>query len=75
MELRSIAFADGRLTAVQTGAGPDLLVVHSLLADRTAFDPVLPWLAARFRVTVLEKPGARLDTNVRTTFRSFTRSS
>jgi 3-oxoadipate enol-lactonase len=57
MELRSTAFADGRLTAVQTGAGPDLLVIHSLLADRSAFDPVLPWLAARFRVTVVNLPG------------------
>jgi len=57
MELRSTAFADGRLTAVQTGAGPDLLVIHSLLADRTAFDPVLPWLAARFRVTLVNLPG------------------
>ena len=57
MELRSTAFADGRLTAVQTGAGPDLLVIHSLLADRTAFDPVLPWLAASFRVTLVNLPG------------------
>lgn len=57
MELDPIAFADGRLTAVQTGIGPDLLVVHSLLADRTAFDPVLPWLAARFRVTLVNLPG------------------
>jgi len=57
MVLRSIAFADGRLTAVQTGAGPDLLVIHSLLADRTAFDPVLPWLAASFRVTLVNLPG------------------
>ena len=57
MELRTAAFADGRLTAVQTGAGPDLLVIHSLLADLTAFDPVLPWLAARFRVTLVNLPG------------------
>ena len=57
MELKPTAFACGRLTAVQTGSGPDLLVVHSLLADRAAFDPVLPWLAARFRVTLLNLPG------------------
>jgi 3-oxoadipate enol-lactonase len=57
MELKPIAFADGRMTAVQTGVGPDLLVVHSLLADRTAFDPVLPWLAGRFRVTLVNLPG------------------
>lgn len=57
MELTSIAFAAGRLTAAQTGSGPDLLIVHSLLADRTAFDPVLPWLGERFRVTLLNLPG------------------
>ena len=57
MELQSTTFADGRLTALQTGSGPDMLVIHSLLADRTAFDPVLPWLAARFRVTLVNLPG------------------
>ncbi|MGJ4939404.1 alpha/beta fold hydrolase [Bradyrhizobium sp. HKCCYLS1011] len=57
MELNSVTFADGRLTAVQTGAGADLLIVHSLLADRAAFDPVLPWLARRFRVTLVNLPG------------------
>lgn len=57
MTLQSITFADGRLSAVQSGTGPDLLVVHSLLADRTAFDPVLPWLRDRFRVTLVNLPG------------------
>jgi hypothetical protein len=33
---KSVAFANHRLTAVQAGAGPDLLIIHSLLADRTA---------------------------------------
>jgi pimeloyl-ACP methyl ester carboxylesterase len=45
------------LTGARIGAGPDLLVIHSLLADRTAFDPVLPWLAERFRVTLVNLPG------------------
>jgi len=57
MQLQSTTFADGQLTAMQAGSGADLLVVHSLLADRTAFDPVLPWLAARFRVTLVNLPG------------------
>jgi 3-oxoadipate enol-lactonase len=57
MELYATSFANGQLTAVQCGAGRDLLVIHSLLADRTAFDPVLPWLAARFRVTLVNLPG------------------
>jgi 3-oxoadipate enol-lactonase len=57
MDMRPITFADGRLTAVEAGEGADLLVIHSLLADRTAFDPVLPWLTARFRVTLVNLPG------------------
>jgi pimeloyl-ACP methyl ester carboxylesterase len=57
VELNPITFADGQLTAVQAGKGPDLLVIHSLLADRTAFDPVLPWLTKRFRVTLVNLPG------------------
>jgi len=55
--LKPVTFADGRLTAALSGTGPDLLVVHSLLADRTAFDPVLPWLSERFRVTLVNLPG------------------
>ncbi|MCG6875887.1 MAG: alpha/beta hydrolase [Betaproteobacteria bacterium] len=44
-------------TVVQTGRGPDLLLVHSLLAERSSFDQVLPALAARFRVTAPDLPG------------------
>lgn len=44
-------------TVVQAGNGPHLLLVHSLLAERSSFDRVLPRLAARFRVTVPDLPG------------------
>jgi 3-oxoadipate enol-lactonase len=54
---RKIATPDGALTAFQVGAGRDILAVHSLLTDWTAFRPVLPWLAARFRVTLVNLPG------------------
>ena len=47
----------GSLTAARTGAGRDLVVLHSLLTDRHAFDPVLPVLAARFRITLVNLPG------------------
>lgn len=57
MIFKPVTFAEGSLTAVQSGTGPDLLVIHSLLADRTAFDPVLPWLTQRFRVTLVNLPG------------------
>jgi pimeloyl-ACP methyl ester carboxylesterase len=47
----------GSLTAVRTGQGRDLVVLHSLLSDRHAFDPVLPALAAKHRVTLINLPG------------------
>jgi 3-oxoadipate enol-lactonase len=42
---------------VQTGRGPDLLLLHSLLTDRTVFDPIVPRLARARRVTALNLPG------------------
>ena len=56
-DIQEITLAGGKLTGARIGAGRDLLVIHSLLADRTAFDPVLPWLAERFRVTLVNLPG------------------
>jgi 3-oxoadipate enol-lactonase len=56
-DIQEITLAGGKLTGARIGAGRDLLVIHSLLADRTAFDPVLPWLAQRFRVTLVNLPG------------------
>ncbi len=41
----------------QRGHGPDLLLIHSLLTERSVFDLVLPQLAARYRVTRLNLPG------------------
>ncbi len=45
------------LTAVRVGTGPDLVILHSLLTDRTAFDSVLSKLAAAHRVTLVNLPG------------------
>ena len=55
--MQELASADGRFTGVRQGEGPDLVLLHSLLADRTAFDAVVPELAQRFRVTLLNLPG------------------
>lgn len=55
--MQTLVSADGSITAVRTGSGPDLVVVHSLLADRTAFDAVVPALARRYRVTLVNLPG------------------
>lgn len=41
----------------QSGAGPDLLLVHSLLTDMSVFDRVAPDLAARHRITRVNLPG------------------
>jgi len=57
MQMQDLTAGHGALTAVRTGQGPDLVVLHSLLADRHAFDPVLPALAERHRVTLINLPG------------------
>jgi pimeloyl-ACP methyl ester carboxylesterase len=57
MQFENLTAGHGSLTAVRTGAGPDLVVLHSLLADRHAFDPVLDRLAAKHRVTLFNLPG------------------
>jgi 3-oxoadipate enol-lactonase len=57
MQIEQLAAGRGVLTAVRTGAGRDLVLLHSLLADRHAFDPVLPALAAKRRVTLINLPG------------------
>lgn len=55
--MNEVKFAGGELTGIQLGAGRDIVILHSLLVDRTAFDPVLDELAARFRVTLINLPG------------------
>ncbi len=61
MTLEQLSAGHGALTAVRTGQrtelGRDLVLLHSLLADRHAFDPVLPALAAKHRVTLFNLPG------------------
>jgi 3-oxoadipate enol-lactonase len=61
MPISSLHSVDGRITAARDGHGtehrPDLVILHSLLTDRHAFDPVLPQLAAKFRVTLINLPG------------------
>ena len=52
-----LASRSGRTTAFRAGAGPDLVVLHSLLTDYAAFAGVLPELAADHRVTLINLPG------------------
>jgi 3-oxoadipate enol-lactonase len=55
--MKNLATRDGAVTAVQSGSGEDIVLLHSLLCDRTSFDAVLPVLAARYRVTSINLPG------------------
>ena len=50
-------FANGTVNAAQSGQGPALLLLHSLLSDRASFDAIVPKLSQSFRVTVPELPG------------------
>ena len=55
--MEQLTAGHGALTAVRTGAGGDIVVLHSLLADRHAFDPVLAQLSVKHRVTLINLPG------------------
>jgi 3-oxoadipate enol-lactonase len=57
MQFEELSAGHGALTAARVGEGPELVILHSLLADRHAFDAVLPALAAKFRVTLVNLPG------------------
>ncbi|MGN6388709.1 MAG: alpha/beta fold hydrolase [Burkholderiaceae bacterium] len=56
-----IDIGGARLDVVRTGQGQgqkrDLVLLHSLLADRSVFDTVVPALAAEFRLTLVALPG------------------
>jgi pimeloyl-ACP methyl ester carboxylesterase len=52
-----IDLPQGQATFDRMGSGLDLVMLHSLLTDRDAFDPVIPELASRWRVTKLDLPG------------------
>ncbi len=55
MEVRQLDVPD--TDVIQVGQGPDLLLLHTLLAERTVFDRALPELAAKYRVTIPNLPG------------------
>jgi len=55
--MASIEASGGRLEVFSTGDGPDLVLLHSLLIDSSAFDAVVPRLATFRRVHVVALPG------------------
>jgi 3-oxoadipate enol-lactonase len=48
---------NARLDVLQMGKGRNLVLLHSLLSDRTAFDRIAPRLAAERRVWLVNLPG------------------
>src|SRR5712692_1885977 len=50
-------FANGTVNAAQSGQGPALFLLHSLLSDRASFDTIVPKLSQSFRLIVPELPG------------------
>jgi 3-oxoadipate enol-lactonase len=53
----SISVGSHSMEYEQSGQGPDLLLVHSLLTEMTVFEPVMPALCAAHRVTRVNLPG------------------
>src|SRR4051812_16725949 len=49
--------ANSTVNASQSGDGPPLVLLHSLLSDRASFDKIVPTLSGTFRVVVPELPG------------------
>jgi 3-oxoadipate enol-lactonase len=47
----------GRIDVEQAGAGRDLVLLHSLLTDRSVFDRVVPVLCRKYRLTLVNLPG------------------
>jgi pimeloyl-ACP methyl ester carboxylesterase len=47
----------GVIAVEQTGHGPDLVLLHSLLTDKDAFVPIIPALVRHHRVTLVDLPG------------------
>ena len=52
-----LAIQEAQMEYDQRGAGPHLLLLHSLLTEMTVFDLVLPQLSAGRRVTRINLPG------------------
>lgn len=55
--MTSISVRDGVLDIAESGAGKPVVLLHSLLADRTIFDRIVPMLARARRVIVPDLPG------------------
>jgi len=57
IEMSILHLAELKVEYAQSGQGPDLLLVHSLLTEMTVFDRILPALEKAYRVTRVNLPG------------------
>lgn len=55
--MKSMMLAKGTIEATSDGKGEPLVLLHSLLADRSSFDRVIPALAEHFEVITISLPG------------------
>jgi 3-oxoadipate enol-lactonase len=55
--MASIQVSNGNLDIIETGQGKPIILLHSLLADRSIFDRIVPLLARERRVIVPDLPG------------------
>jgi len=55
--LPTIRLPEGAIDVIETGTGRPLILLHSLLADRSIFDRVVPKLARTRRVVCPDLPG------------------
>lgn len=55
--MTSVRLREGVLDIVETGVGKPIVLLHSLLADRSIFDKIVPVLGRQRRVIVPDLPG------------------
>jgi 3-oxoadipate enol-lactonase len=60
-----------RVDVSQQGEGRDLVLLHSLLTDRTVFDRVAPALSRKHRLTLINLPGYGASTSAGTDIESY----
>jgi 3-oxoadipate enol-lactonase len=65
---RLVATSRGELSVESIGDGPEMILLHSLLTDKDAFDRIIPLLSDRWRLTKVGLPGfdgsTRCDANI-----------
>lgn len=64
MTVQAVGIPEGRVSFERVGTGPDLVILHSLLTDRRAFEAVVLTLAERHRVNLVDLPGFGDSTRV-----------